>query len=684
LHVEAGQIEDRLEALRLRRERAARARLLRRLGLATVLALAVAALVVGLVYAGSPDQLAGGERIAGVDVGGLSTTEARLALKRREAALARVPLVVHVGNETYRVRQGEIGLKIDWAAAVAEAKDKADGFGFVRGFRRMAVRAFGADVTPTARADPVALAAVLARIAGAADQPHRDAALRLDGLQPAVVHGRTGRVIDRRAARARILASFADLERRPIRLARRVDRPRVTTAMLRPVARQLTTALSAPVQLAIGPGYLPAVSRQQLARLLQLPSGGSRTLTIGGAKADAYFGALAKNVDKPPTDAGWEVQSGGGISIVPGVEGRSLDALKTAQNVLRAALRTGGLERRTAAVVVDTQAPRRTTAEARAMGIKEVVSSYTTIYGGIANRIHNVQLVAHLIDNTLIRPGTTFSFNGTTGDRNAAKGFLEAPVIINGELETGLGGGVCQVSTTVFNAAYEAGLDITARTNHALYISHYPQGRDATVDYPGVDLKFVNDTSHWLLLRTFVSSSSLAVNLYGTDPHRRVESETAPLRTTGAPPTVYVKDPNVLKGHQVVQQYGSSPLETSVHRRVYTAEGKLLHDNVWSSSYRGEQRVIAVGTKVPPKPKPKPKPKSPAILGIPPIVGGSAGAGVPPDTTGGASPPDASTPDASTPDASTPDASTPDASTPEASTPAATTPAATTPPAPVN
>ena len=138
------------------------------------------------------------------------------------------------------------------------------------------------------------------------------------------------------------------------------------------------------------------------------------------------------------------------------------------------------------------------------MGITGLVSSYETFYGGVPNRIHNVQLVAHLVNNKLIAPGATFSFNQATGARTAAKGFLVAPVIINGEVSTGLGGGVCQVSTTVFNAAYEAGLPITARTNHALYISHYPLGRDATVDYPDVDLKFVNDTGHWLLLRTFV------------------------------------------------------------------------------------------------------------------------------------------------------------------------------------
>ena len=94
-----------------------------------------------------------------------------------------------------------------------------------------------------------------------------------------------------------------------------------------------------------------------------------------------------------------------------------------------------------------------------------------------------------------------FLFNGTTGERTAEKGFEEAPVIINGELQTGLGGGICQVSTTVFNAVYEAGLQIDERTNHSFYISHYPLGRDATVNYPDLDLKFTNDTDHWPFAR---------------------------------------------------------------------------------------------------------------------------------------------------------------------------------------
>jgi vancomycin resistance protein YoaR len=244
------------------------------------------------------------------------------------------------------------------------------------------------------------------------------------------------------------------------------------------------------------------------------------------------------------------------------------------------------------------------------MGIRGLVGSYETIYGGDANRIHNVQLVARLLDGHLIAPGATFSFNQTTGARTADKGFREAPVIINGELQTGLGGGVCQVSTTVFNAAYEAGLKITRRTNHALYISHYPLGRDATVNYPDVDLRFVNDTPHWLLLRTFVGSYSLTVGLYGTPQQRRVVTQTRPLADTGAPPVKHEPDPALRKGQTIVEDSGEPSRSTSVRRLVYE-RGKLLYDDTWYSSYRAEPKIVLVGTK--PLPGAKKKKKKPPV-----------------------------------------------------------------------
>ncbi|HEY2541459.1 MAG TPA: VanW family protein, partial [Gaiellaceae bacterium] len=173
----------------------------------------------------------------------------------------------------------------------------------------------------------------------------------------------------------------------------------------------------------------------------------------------------------------------------------------------------------------------------------------------------------------------------------------------NGEVTTGLGGGVCQVSTTVFNAAFEAGLKITERTNHALYISHYPQGRDATVNYPNVDLRFVNDTGHWLLLRTFVGSSSLTVSLYGTPTKRKVESTTAPLVAHGKVKIKKTIDKTLDPGEQVIDDPGEPSLTTSVTRDVYTAAGKLLYHDVWYSSYRAAPELLRVGPTKKKKPK---------------------------------------------------------------------------------
>ena len=302
--------------------------------------------------------------------------------------------------------------------------------------------------------------------------------------------------------------------------------PKVNGDDLATAATQARTALSAPLRLSYGETRW-RVPRWRIAPLLSLPSGGSTTVSISGRPAEQYLERLSATVSRKPQDAHFQVTATGAIVIRPSQPGLQLDVPATAKAIAAAAFST---DQRTANLVVRVADPKRTTEIAKTMGIKSVVSSYTTTYGGTPGRLNNVQLVAKLIDGSLIAPGGTFSFNDTTGERTAAKGFQEAPVIINGELQNGLGGGICQVSTTVFNAAFDAGLPITARTNHALYISHYPLGRDATVNYPDLDLRFSNDTDHWLLLRTFVGSGSLTVNLYGTPVHRRVESTTDPAR----------------------------------------------------------------------------------------------------------------------------------------------------------
>ncbi|HSB39625.1 MAG TPA: VanW family protein [Gaiellaceae bacterium] len=580
---------------------------MQRLAVLAVVAV-VGGVVLGLVFAGSPSRIAAGVRIDGVNVGGLTASEARAKLERRSAALAQVPVTFTAAGHEWRLRPASLGVETEWNAAVKLALDQGDGLAPIRGFRRLGVRVFGADVSPPTRVLERALAYELVRMSRVVDRPHRDAALVLRQLRPVVLPAQAGRVLDRRVAGDVIVRALAGFERGRVALPVRIDQPTVRAADLAPVAAQVRTALARPVrmQLGVASWWLP---KRQLAAILALPRDGASKLRAGGPGATRYFAKLGRGIGRPARDATFRPLSSGRVVVVPARPGRAVNAIATGRNILAAALSPTA---RTARVVVIHAEPKRTTAQARAMGITTRVGRYETIYGGDPNRIHNVQLVAHLVDGKLIAPGATFSFNRATGARTADKGFLEAPVIINGELTTGLGGGVCQVSTTVFNAAYEAGLKITERTNHALYISHYPQGRDATVNYPDVDLQFVNDTDHWLLLRTYVGSYSLDVELYGAPLHRRIVSETRPLVETGGPPLQRVPDAAMFVGQTVVEESGEPSRSTSVRRRVYTAGGALLYDNTWYSSYRGEPRVVRVGTKARPKPPPKKGPSGPS------------------------------------------------------------------------
>jgi vancomycin resistance protein YoaR len=598
---------------RERRRRRARIRLLAQWSIVVLILLIMGGLALGLAFAGSPQTLPEGTRIAGVDVAGLTPAEARAMLGRRMERQEDIPVTFTAGERSWRVKPAAIIDATDWAAAVEAARQQGEGFGPVRGLRRLGTRVFGTDIVPRTRVRESALDYELDRFAGALGRSRLEPSLRLRGLEPEIVPGKTGRVLDREGAAHVVVASLVGFVRTPVALPVRTEAPSVSTGDLAAARDRVNTILSAPVQLAYGRGGW-RLARWRLASMLQLPQDGSTRVRMGGPAAERYFEHLRESVDRPAQDASFAIGTNNSVSVVPARSGLVLDTRATGRAIVAAGLSPTD---RVARVAVRREAPAVSTREASAMGITGLVGAYETIYGGEANRLHNVRLVANLIDGKLIAPGTTFSFNGTTGERGEDKGFREAPVIINGELQTGIGGGVCQVSTTVFNAAYEAGLPITERTNHALYISHYPQGRDATVNYPDTDLQFRNDTPHWLLLRTFVGSSSLTVALYGAPQNRRVESEVGDLVVTGSTPVKRVSDPSLFVGQTSLQESGSPSRATSVERKVYSAGGKLLYDDKWSSSYRGEYRVINVGTK--PKPKlPPPVKKKKKVLPPPP------------------------------------------------------------------
>jgi vancomycin resistance protein YoaR len=554
----------------------------------------VLAILVGLAFAGSRSELAAGTQVAGVDVGGLTKREAVAKLDALFERRSRDPVEFVAGTESYRLAANQLAVEPDWNSAVAAAGRAGDGFGPLRGFRRLRARVFGAEVLPQLAVSNAALEYALDQIGDDVDREPRSAALVRRGLRFEVVRERTGARLDRDLAAEVIVRSLGQLERMPgaTALPVQVTAPAVSAEMLAGAAERARVAVSAPLVLRAA-GRNIHMPRSRLADLLRLPRGGTTKLTIGGAAADAYFRTLSDRVGRPARDADFAVY-GDAVQVVPAHTGLELNVPQAARAIMQAATRPTN---RVARLTIARAAPERSTAEALAMGIDRRMSSYKTYYSGTTDRITNLQLGVRALDGTLVRPGGTFSLNDAIGERTAERGFRSAPVIIGTEYAEEVGGGTSQVATTAFNAAWEAGLRITERHPHSLYISRYQLGRDATVYWPSLDLKFVNDTGEWVLVKGFAESDGISIAVYGGET-RRIESSATPLVVTGQVPVERIEDPRLAKGKTVVDEDGAAPTRTSATREIYAADGKLIRSETWTTSYEGQKRVVRIGTKI--------------------------------------------------------------------------------------
>lgn len=556
----------------------------------------------GVVFAGAPARLAEGVTVAGVDVGGLTPEQARAKLRGLSERYASVPVVFTAGERRWSLSPAQLGVRAAWPAALADALERGDGPLPLRGLKRLGIRLFGADVQPPAAVYEAGLEFRLARIGTALDAPAREAAVVLSGLRPVVVPERAGNELDRAAAKKAIVEALVGFERAPVALPVKVDEPAVTEEMLVPVAARVRTALSKPVRLSFRGANVP-VRPVELAPLLDLPSDGETRLGIDQRRARRFFENLSRGVMRRPVSADFAVRPNGRVRVVPSRDGRVLNVAATADALLDAALAS---RRRAAPLVVESVEPRLTTSEARALKLQRRLGSYATLYSGTPDRIQNLQRAVSLLDGALVAPGATFSLNKEVGPRTAERGFRPAPVIVNGEYEEGIGGGVSQVATTVFNAAWEAGLKITSRTAHALYISRYPLGRDATVNYPDIDLKFTNDTGRWILVDAAYDESGIVISLLGGGAVRRVVSEPGELEETVRPKVEREPDPTLFVGQRIVVDPGEPGRAVRVLRTVYRGDA-VLYRETWATTYRSEPRIVRVGTK--PKPAEPPPPK---------------------------------------------------------------------------
>lgn len=237
--------------------------------------------------------------------------------------------------------------------------------------------------------------------------------------------------------------------------------------------------------------------------------------------------------------------------------------------------------------------------DALAFGIVEDFSEYTTQYissSSTQNRIHNIHLACEMINDSIVPAnGGVWSWNEKAGDTNATAGFKEASAIAGDEYTTTTGGGICQVATTVFNAVYESGLPIIERHNHTLYIGSYPNGRDAAIAYPILDLRWKNDTASDILMRTNYTETSVTVSLIGESPHLSVSTETGEWREgeeyvvkteveEGLAKDAYYKKTNGVDGSKIY-----------VVRTVTDESGNVVSQDTFDSVYSPVNEVIAIG-----------------------------------------------------------------------------------------
>ena len=287
------------------------------------------------------------------------------------------------------------------------------------------------------------------------------------------------------------------------------------------------------------------------------------------------------------------------INVIPSQKGTGINYAQVAADLDKILFPAGQpvKDRRVSMTVTDLE-PALSTEAAQAMNIKDKVASYTTDYTIASGaKVTNIHLAADLLNNSLVEPGGIWSFNDTAGECNAARGFQEATSIVEGEYVDEIGGGICQVATTVFNAVYESGLPVAERVNHGLYLLAYPAGRDAAVSWRWPDLKFENDTGHWLLLTLSYTDNTLTCTLWGTSPGYRVESEDTGFTDRTDFKSKEVENPELPKGEKRVKQEGVRGRSIVVTRYVYNRDGQLLRKTDFKSVYAPETEIIEIGTK---------------------------------------------------------------------------------------
>jgi len=554
-------------------------------GLAAVVVLVgLLAGAIGIVALLERGSLARGTTIGGVPVGGLSETEARERISKAAARRVERPIRLRGPDGIALTRGRELRARPLVGAAIERARE---GGTRKRVLARLGL-SDGVDVELGYELAPVPAARLANRLDARFGDPARDAGVEVEPDGVRVVEARPGTAVDRRALRRGLARLPATLS-----LLFEPSRPVVSVAEAGEAAAVIEQLLEGPRRVR----FRDRVATLTPSRLRALVRTERRDAALAvvveprglGASLRVRLGAY----EVAPRDAAFAVGARR-VRVVPSARGQVLDVVRIGESLVE------NLASTTHRAWFERTEPSFTTEAAEKLDIRERVSEFTTYYSCCQPRVTNIKRAAELLDGTIILPRTGFSLNDALGRRTEENGFVSAPQIYRGRLEDAVGGGISQIATTLYNAAFFAGLKLVAHQAHQFYISRYPMGREATVSWGGPELIFRNDWPAAVLMKLIATDGSITVRFYSRKLGRRVRTETGEPYSYVAPQTITTRNASLPPGTvSTVQSAGESGFTVQYTREVFRG-AKRIKDERYTVRYDAQNAIVEVG---PPRPR---------------------------------------------------------------------------------
>jgi vancomycin resistance protein YoaR len=551
----------------------------RRRWLRVTLVVAGVVVVLGGAYVGAAyalaDRVPRGTTVAGVEVGGMTAARAEETLTDRLGELAADVVPVSAEQITGSVDPATAGLSLDVEATV-DGLTGAD----LRPQRLWQHLVGGGAEPPVTVVDDAQLDAALEDLAATLSLAPVDGSIVFADGEPHAVEAADGWTLDEDAARETLVSTWLTAAR-PLELDTEVVEPDITQEETDATLQEVASRVAAgPVAVQVADQRVELPTDVLTAVSSFVPQDSALVLQMDGAALVEQVIARSTNLLTVSSDARFEFQNDAPV-IVPGTPGTTLDPAALAEAVSAATQE----DERVAPVELVESDPAQTTEALEALGVTQVVAEFSTPLTSEQRRTQNITAGANAINGTLVRPDETFSLTEALGPIDAAHGFTQAGAIVNGEHTDAWGGGLSQLSTTTYNAAYEAGMEDVEHKPHSEWFTRYPAGREATLFTGTLDMRWKNNTPYGALVQSWVGDGKTWVRIWST-PYWEVTSESGPKTNVVQPTTVYSQSATCSP-----QSAGNPGFRITVTRTV-KLNGEVVATEPSSWTYRPQNRVV--------------------------------------------------------------------------------------------